>query len=47
MYRSNVDGTRSLLAAARRAGSGAVRLYQHRRLHRDAEGELGSEDAPA
>ena len=38
MFRSNVDGTRNLLEAARRRRRGAGRLYQHGGLHRDAEG---------
>ena len=38
MFRSNVDGTRNLLEAARRRGSGTCRLYQHGGLYRNAEG---------
>ncbi len=41
MFRSNVDGTRSLLEAARNAGSGKIHLYQHGGLYRGAGGRIG------
>ena len=36
LYRSNVDGTRNFLQAARRCGRRALGLHQHRGLHRRA-----------
>ena len=39
MYRSNVEGTRNMLAAAQGVGCGAGSLYEHGRLYRFPEGE--------
>ena len=36
LYRSNVEGTRNLLEAARKRRRGARGLHQHRRLHRNS-----------
>ena len=47
LYRTNVDGTRNILSAARNAGGRANRLHQQRRDHRHTGGRrAGRGDAP-
>ena len=46
-YRSNVEGTRNLLNAARECRGGASGLYQHGGLHRDSRRtDLGERETP-
>ena len=44
LYRSNVEGTRNLIAAAKQAGCGTHGLHQHRRLHRAARRNEANRD---